>query len=67
MTTLTRTLLHAANHPRIGLMRYWQLHRQRAHLARLDADALSDVGLTAAEARKEASRPVWDAPSHWKR
>lgn len=54
---------------RIGLReradRAAALHRQRAALARLDATRLHDIGLTEAEARAEACRPVWDAPPHW--
>ena len=33
---------------------------QRRDLARLDAAALSDIGRTAAQARAEARRPLWD-------
>lgn len=43
------------------------LHRQRRALARLDAAALADIGLTRAEALSEAQRPFWDAPDHWHR
>lgn len=42
------------------------LARQRRALARLDAAALRDIGLTAVQAQAEASRPVWDAPAHWR-
>lgn len=42
------------------------LHRQRAALRRLDADALADIGVTRAEADAEASRVAWDVPSHWR-
>jgi len=41
------------------------LHHQRARLAQLDDAALSDIGLTRAQALQEARRPFWDAPSHW--
>jgi uncharacterized protein YjiS (DUF1127 family) len=43
-----------------------RLARSRKGLARLDAHLLQDIGLTSAEARIEADRPVWDAPLHWK-
>ncbi len=43
------------------------LYRSRRALAALDADALADVGLTAAEARIEARRPFWDLPGAWRR
>ncbi|MEH6775110.1 MAG: DUF1127 domain-containing protein [Cereibacter changlensis] len=41
--------------------------RQRLQLARLDAAALADIGLTPAQARAEADRPLWDVPSTWLR
>jgi len=44
----------------VALMR--AAHRQRRALARLEAAALADIGITPAEARTEAARPVWDLP-----
>ncbi|WP_319826104.1 DUF1127 domain-containing protein [Thalassovita sp.] len=41
------------------------LRRQRARLAQLDDAALADIGLTRAEALREARRPLWDAPDNW--
>ena len=41
--------------------------RQRAQLARLDANLLADIGLTAHQAATEASRSAWDVPSNWLR
>ena len=41
--------------------------RQRRQLAHLDADMLADIGLSAKEARDEASRAPWDVPNHWLR
>jgi len=41
------------------------LSRSRYSLARLDDRLLCDIGVTRAEAMAEASRPAWDAPSHW--
>jgi uncharacterized protein YjiS (DUF1127 family) len=43
------------------------LHRQRQHLAELDDAILNDIGLTREDALREAARPVWDAPAHWRR
>ncbi len=40
---------------------------QRNALARLDAAALSDIGITARDALTEAQRPAWDVPSSWRR
>lgn len=42
------------------------LYRQRARLAALDDHLLRDVGLTRDEALAEATRPLWDVPSHWR-
>lgn len=52
---------------RRGLMAYLGLIRQRNELARLDERMLRDIGVTPEEAGREASRPVWDVPSHWLR
>ncbi|QFT57289.1 hypothetical protein FIU94_00510 [Sulfitobacter sp. THAF37] len=41
------------------------LARSRRALARLDAEALRDIGLSRAEAQREARRAPWDVPSHW--
>ena len=41
------------------------LSRSRQALAELDARALADIGVTEAEARREATRPVWDVPVNW--
>jgi uncharacterized protein YjiS (DUF1127 family) len=45
----------------------YALHGQRRALARLDAAQLDDVGLTKSDVAAELSRPLWDAPAHWKR
>ncbi|WP_170753211.1 DUF1127 domain-containing protein [Ruegeria lacuscaerulensis] len=43
------------------------LYRQRGTLARLDARALEDIGITREQAEAEASRKIWDAPEFWQR
>jgi uncharacterized protein YjiS (DUF1127 family) len=43
------------------------LRRQRARLVHLDAHLLHDIGITAEEARTEATRPAWDVPAHWRK
>ncbi len=43
----------------------YSIWRERQHLATLDDTLLSDIGKTRDEARREANRPVWDAPSRW--
>lgn len=47
-----------------GAFRNWE---QRQKLARLDSEALDDIGLTKAEAENEARRPIWDVPGYWHR
>ena len=42
------------------------LARQRRMLAELDAIRLRDIGVTPEQARDEASRPFWDAPTYWR-
>ncbi len=49
------------------LARILELGRQRRALMRLDAAQLSDIGVTATQARTEARKPVWDVPCHWQR
>lgn len=49
-----------------GLMSLDALYRQRRALKTLDANRLSDIGVTATEAHTEANRPLWDAPAHWR-
>ena len=39
--------------------------RTRRTLARLDANALEDIGLSAEEAQREARRGAWDVPDTW--
>ncbi len=43
------------------------LGRSRRRLGELDDHMLRDLGLTRAEARREADRSIWDAPEHWLR
>ncbi|MGR3758678.1 DUF1127 domain-containing protein [Roseobacteraceae bacterium NS-SX3] len=56
-----RRSLRSAIAARIALM------RQRRALGRLDSRALEDIGLSRADAEREARRPVWDAPDGWLR
>jgi uncharacterized protein YjiS (DUF1127 family) len=43
------------------------MQRQRRKLARLDARALDDIGLTREQAEAEAARYIWDAPEFWQK
>lgn len=49
-----------------GLLRMLALHRQRARLGQLDDRMLRDIGLTRHQACREAARPPWDVPAHWR-
>ena len=42
------------------------LHRQHCALLHLDDALLRDVGITRDQAISMATRPVWNAPNHWK-
>ncbi|MCD1635938.1 DUF1127 domain-containing protein [Martelella mediterranea] len=41
-------------------IRWPQRRRQRMDLLELSDDHLKDIGVTPAEARREAGRPFWD-------
>tara|TARA_R110002051_G_scaffold104963_1_gene177845 strand:+ start:62575 stop:62802 length:228 start_codon:yes stop_codon:yes gene_type:complete len=41
------------------------LARQRRALRRLNAQQLTDIGISKAQASREARKPLWDAPDHW--
>lgn len=49
-----------AGFPAIALLRMADVARQRRALAALDDDRLADLGLSRAEAAREAARPFWD-------
>ena len=44
------------------LATYLTVWKQRRELANLDPARLIDLGITPAEAAKEAARPIWDLP-----
>lgn len=48
---------------RVSVLDLIAVHRQRRALARLDDDALADLGLTRHEAEAESRRPFWDVPA----
>ena len=68
MTHSTQTLRTALPRANRGsaLLTMLDVWRQRQHLKSLDQAALSDIGLTRAQALTEATRPVWDVPSTWR-
>ncbi|MEM1352320.1 MAG: DUF1127 domain-containing protein [Pseudomonadota bacterium] len=42
------------------------LWKSRRALAKLDAHALADIGVTAEDALRESRLSVWDVPATWK-
>lgn len=42
------------------------VRRQRLALKRMSDAELSDIGLTRAQAEREATRSVWDVPHTWR-
>ena len=42
------------------------LRKHRRALLTLDPHLLRDIGLSETEARREAERPFWDVPVHWR-
>ena len=49
------------------LRRFHNVWCQRQVLKSLDSAALHDIGVTRAQAKGEAGRPIWDAPVGWQR
>lgn len=50
----------------LGRMRnFMALTKQRRDLEMLDAHILADIGVTRAQAEKEAAKPAWDVPHYW--
>ncbi|MFM9270383.1 DUF1127 domain-containing protein [Halomonas elongata] len=44
---------------RLAWQRQWQRHHTRRRLRDLDARLLDDVGISAAQAEREARKPFW--------
>ena len=72
MRLLARSLFHPqprSASPRlltraIAANAVWREHKI---LREMEADRLEDLGLTRAEAQAEATKSLWDVPSHWRR
>lgn len=67
------TLMTAPRHSRPSLFDLWAtvktlvaVRHQRRALESLDDAALRDIGISRAEAAREAARPIWDAPDTWR-
>lgn len=68
MTAMTCTNVaprKASVSPFAWVTRALDARRERKALAQLDNAALTDIGLTESQARREATRPLWDVPDHW--
>ena len=59
-------LLQPASSPARRFRSALALRRQRSQLSELGDHTLKDIGITREQAEFEASRPVWDVPSHWR-
>lgn len=62
-----RPAIAARRSPLGRIVQMFAVRRQRAKLARLDDWMLRDIGISRADATREATRPIWDAPAHWSR
>lgn len=47
-------------------VRAFETRRQRSALARLDDEALADIGLSRMDALEEAGKSFWDVPETWR-
>lgn len=65
--TSSRTRLAPKSRGVFSLTRLLDLWRSRQALAKLDAAGLEDIGITARDAQKEATKPLWDVPANWQR
>ena len=52
---------------RLALSTRLALWKSRRALAKLDDRALADIGISRADADREAQLTVWDVPANWKR
>ncbi len=71
MATLTSRRAGFASTARPASLVGWvfsrlSLHASRQSLDALDDHLLDDIGVTRHQARREARRPVWDVPAHWR-
>ena len=66
MTTIASILSGSAFHPlrvSLPLGRWIRVSSERRSLAGLNEQLLRDIGIDAATADREASRPFWDLPA----
>ena len=65
--TTRHTHAHRPTTQGFSLLSALAVWRSRRALARLDARALDDIGVTARHAAHEAAKPIWDVPATWRR
>jgi len=65
-TTARRTRVTAPAALPFSLSTLLNVWRSRRALAKLDAHALTDIGVSARTAAKEAGKPIWDVPATWR-
>lgn len=65
--TAAATSTQAPRATHSGIVHLFNVWRQRQALRKLDNAALTDIGLSRAEANTESRRSFWDAPSTWRR
>jgi len=51
---------------RLSLLNLLALWRSRRALGALCENQLQDIGISRSQARAEAAKPIWDAPSSWR-
>jgi uncharacterized protein YjiS (DUF1127 family) len=61
--SLVQQLVRLAEQAITTLLRWQELAKQRRALMRLDDHMLKDIGLSRADAMREAERPFWDEGS----
>lgn len=62
LRTALQRLSFAANRGLANVLCWLAVARQRRHLMKLDDRLLKDVGISRADAEREAARKFWDLP-----
>ena len=68
MSTITSAGIGRSRRPLLlsRLLKVLAVRRSRRALDGLSDYLLADVGITRAEAKAEAARPIWDTPHWWR-
>lgn len=65
MSLVERSTLSLSGSARPSLSSLLSLWRSRRALAALTPEQRADAGISDAQARAEARRPLWDVPANW--